>query len=58
MYIRAPHVYLVLAEARRGRWIPGPVVTDGCEPPVSRLVELGMGSLQEQPVLGTTVNLN
>lgn len=47
MYMSAPCMSLVPGEARKGHWVPGPGVKDGCEPPCGSR-KPNPGSLQEQ----------
>ena len=47
------HMSLVSEEARRGHWIPGTGVTNGCELPCG-CWELTPGPLEEQSVILTT----
>lgn len=56
MRVYALHVCLVPVEARKYRQIPGPGLTNDCEP--SRgLWELNPGPLQKQSVLSTETSL-
>ena len=52
MSVCVPYVYLVSMEARRGHWIPGTGVTDGCEL-LCGSWDLNMSLLEVQPVLLT-----
>jgi hypothetical protein len=46
------YVYALLEEARKGHWIPGTEVTDGCRKPCGGW-ELNHSPLEEHPVLLT-----
>lgn len=50
-----PHMFLVHTEDRRGIWIPGDGVTDGCEPPC-RCWESNPSSLEKQSVFLTVIS--
>lgn len=50
LFIWVPHACLAPAGARRGHWVPGTIITDGCEPPYGPW-KLNLGPLPEQQVL-------